>query len=473
MLFELREFITKPLGMIYRTSLDRGEIPRDWKDAGVTPIFKKGKRYEAKNYRPVSLTSIPCKILESIIKEEIVLHLEKFSLLNDSQHGFLSGRSCLTNLLEFMEDITEILDKGNSADVVYLDFAKAFDKVPQARLFKKLETHGISGNIGNWIKNWLSLRRQKVCVNGIYSEWDKVISGVPQGSVLGPLLFLIFINDIDEGILSKLKKFADDTKLYREIINISDCNILQNDLNNLAAWSEEWKMLFNVDKCSVMHLGRKNDKHVYSMDSSSNLKNIELERDLGLLVDNNIKFSSQCSIAAKNANRILGLIRRNIVYKSKEIILRLYKSLVRPHLEYCIQVWSPYFRKDIELLEKVQRRATKMISEFRHLSYEERLNKLGLISLEKRRVRGDLIQAFKVIKGIDKVHYSKFFTLNVDRRTRGHKYKLIKKRSRLDLRKNFFSQRVVSAWNNLPETVVESCSVNAFKNELDRFDKYA
>ena len=176
---------------------------------------------------------------------------------------------------------------------------------------------------------------------------------------------------------------------------------------------------------------------------------------------------------SKKGNRILGLIRRNIVHKSKDIISRLYKSLVRPHLEYCIQVWSPYLKKDIELLEKVQRRATKMIPELRHLSYEQRLNRLGLISLEKRRVRGDLIQAFKIIKGIDKVHYSKFFTLNVDRRTRGHKFKLLKKRTRLDIRKNFFSQRVVSAWNKLPDRVVEVNSVNAFKNELDRFDKYA
>src|SRR5215467_11751771 len=305
----------------------------------------------------------------------------------------------------------------------------------------------------------------------MYSDWSLVMSGVPQSSVLGPLLFLIFINDIDENILSKLKKFADDTKLYREILNNEDCNILQNDLTTLVEWSNECKMLFNVDKCSVMHLGRKNDKNVYNM--CTTLKETIIERDLGLLVDNNVKFSSQCSVATKKANCILGLIRRNIAHKSKEVILRLYKSLVRPHLEYCIQVWSPYLKKDIELLEKVQRRATKMISELRHLSYEQRLNRLGLITLEKRRIRGDFMQAFKIIKGIDKVDYTRFFTLNVDRRTRGHRYKLIKKRTKLAMRKNFFSQRVVSAWNKLPDRVVEVNSVNAFKNELDRFDKYA
>ena len=431
MLFELRDYLCKPLGIIYRASLDRDEIPADWKDAGVTPLFKKGKRSDAQNYRPVSLTSIPCKILETIIKEEILIHLDKYSLIKDSQHGFLAGRSCLTNLLEFMEDITEIIDRGNSVDVIYLDFAKAFDKVSHKCLFKKLECHGISGNIGKWIENWLTGRRQKVCINGIYSDWNNVISGVPQGSVLGPLLFLIFINDLDENILCRLKKFADDTKLYREISSTNDCQTLQEDLDKLIGWSEEFKMLFNVEKCSVMHLGRQNDKHAYSM-GSSRLKSITLEKDLGVLFDNSIKFSNQCAVAVRNANRILGLIRRNILHKSKDVILRLYKSLVRPHLEYCIQVWSPYLRKDVILLEKVQKRATKMISELRDLSYEQRLHKLGLISLEKRRIRGDLIQAFKIVKGIDKVKVNKFFTLSVASNTRGHKFKFCKTRTRLE-----------------------------------------
>ena len=318
MLFELREYIYKPLGIIYRASLERDDIPTDWKDAGITPLFKKGKRSDAQNYRPVSLTSIPCKILETIIKEEIISHLDKFALINDSQHGFLAGKSCLTNLLEFMEDVTEIIDRGNSVDVIYLDFAKAFDKVSHKRLLKKLVCHGISGNVGRWIENWLSGRRQRVGVNGVYSDWNSVISGVPQGSVLGPLLFLIFINDLDEDILSRLKKFADDTKLYREINSNKDCESLQNDIDKLEGWSVEWKMLFNVDKCSVMHVGRQNNKHEYNM-GSSKINSIILEKDLGVLFDSNIKFSNQCTVAASNANRMLGLIRRNILHKVRKL----------------------------------------------------------------------------------------------------------------------------------------------------------
>ena len=231
-------------------------------------------------------------------------------------------------------------------------------------------------------------------------------------------------------------------------------------------------MLFNIDKCSVMHLGRSNENHIYNI-SSSIIKSIVLEKDLGVLFDSKIKFSSQCAVTTSNANRILGLIRRNMLHKSKDVILRLYKSLVRPHLEYCIQVWNPFLKRDIIILEKVQRRATKMISELKDLSYEQRLSKLGLISLEKRRVRGDLIQAFKIIKGIDKVSLNKIFTMSIGSSTRGNRFKLSKKRSRLELRRNFFSQRAVSAWNKLPDSVVGVTSVNAFKIALDEFNLYA
>jgi len=173
----------------HSASLNCGVVPADWKDAGVIPLFKKGKKSDTQNYRPVSLTSIVCKILESIIKDSILGHLTKFSLIRESQHGFTKGRSCLTNLLEFMEEVTDKLDNGKPVDIIYLDFAKAFDKVPYQRLFKKLRSHDIRGEISLWIESWLTGRRQKVGLNREYSDWSCVISHVPQGSVLGPILF--------------------------------------------------------------------------------------------------------------------------------------------------------------------------------------------------------------------------------------------------------------------------------------------
>jgi len=471
LLFELRQELASPLAKLFNSSLESGSVPSDWRDAGVTPLFKKGKKSEAQNYRPVSLTSLICKIMESILKDEIMKHLDKFSLIRDSQHGFLKGRSCLTNLLDFLENITIKIDERTPVDLIYLDFAKAFDKVPYQRLFKKIYAHGIGGEILEWIKSWLTGRRQKVSVNKSYSSWQYVLSGVPQGSVLGPLLFLIYINDLDVGVLSKLVKFADDTKFGRGVANEVEVNILRNDLNKIFQWSVDWEMSFNTDKCTVMHMGKNNIEAEYKMGSSV-IKKSKQERDLGVIIDSTGKSSEQCVLAVKKANSILGMIKRNIHFKSKEVIVKLYKSLVRPRLEFCVQAWSPHLRKDIDMLERVQHRATKLIEGYQHFSYEERLRKTGLISLEKRRVRGDLIQTFKIVKGYDKLDYRNFFEISKGGKTRGHSIKLVKKRCNGDIRKHFFSQRVVNPWNGLPQDVVDADSVNCFKNRLDRFDKY-
>ena len=468
LLYELRDELVKPLCVLFNLSLETGSLPQDWRDANVTPLFKKGSKSMAANYRPISLTSKIGKILESIIKDNIVNHLEKFNLIRDSQHGFRKGRSCLTNLLDFMETVTQYLDVGQPVDLVYLDFAKAFDKVPFVRLFKKLESHGIGGKLLEWIRQWLNCRRQRVSVNKTFSEWDEVTSGVPQGSVLGPILFLIYINDIDLGLISKLSKFADDSKLCKNICLDSDRDDLQQDLDKLNDWSQQWQMQFNVEKCSVIHLGHKNKQYNYKL-GDSELKKSVMEKDLGVVVDSGMKFSSQCSAAVKNANATLGIIRRHIKSRKQNIIIKLYKTLVRPKLEYCVQAWCPYLRKDIDNIERVQHRATKLIGECAGLSYKDRLHRVGLTTLEKRRLRGDLLQVFKLIKGIDNIDYNKFFQLVDNSRTRGHRFKIVKVRSRLDIRNKFFSQRVINSWNMLPMDVVEAETVNSFKNKLDKF----
>jgi len=214
--------VCHPVYLIFRKSLDGGLVPGDWRHANVTPIYKKGNRGLAENYRPVSLTSQICKAVETIIWNKIVDHLEGKALLRESQHGFRIGRSCLTNFLSFLYKVTGYVDVGDSVDVVFLDFAKAFDKVPHERLLTKLISQGIYGKIASWIRGWLSNREQRVCIGGDSSRWRSVTRGVPQGSVLGPVLFLIYINDLDIEVRNWMLKFADDTKIFNKINNAED-----------------------------------------------------------------------------------------------------------------------------------------------------------------------------------------------------------------------------------------------------------
>ncbi|HKJ81868.1 MAG TPA: reverse transcriptase family protein [Ignavibacteriaceae bacterium] len=472
MLFELRNILAEPLANLFNLSITTGHIPQDWRDADVIPLYKKGSKVKPENYRPVSLTSIICKILESILKDAITSHLDKHGLIRASQHGFRGGRSCLTNLLEFFDFVTRELDDGSDVDIVYLDFSKAFDKVPHKRLIKKLKSHGIDGTICNWVENWLLNRRQRVCIDDSCSSWVPVVSGVPQGSVLGPLLFIIYINDIDEGILSKLNKFADDSKVGKGIKCRQDVEMLQSDLDKLSKWAEDWQMTFNLEKCNVLHCGAKfnhlSETSKYILNNSE-LQSVTKEKDLGVTIDGTMKFSEQCNSASNKANSTLGMIKRTISCKKKEVLVKLYKALVRPQLEYCNQMWRPFLKKDIEKLERVQRRATRMIEGCGGMTYEERLAYTGLPTLERRRDRGDVIQVFKMLKGIDNVDYNKYFTISNNSHTRGHSMKLIKNRSRLNIRQNYFTNRIINGWNTLPNYVVESDSVNCSKNNYDRW----
>lgn len=472
--------LSKPLAIMWRKSLDSGEIPESLKNTTIAPLHKGGNKALPKNYRPVALTSHVTKIFERVVRSKITKHMEDNGLYNAGQHGFRAGRSCLSQLLDHYDRILVELEEGKNVDVIYTDFAKAFDKCDHGIIAHKLKEKGISGKIGRWIYNFLSNRKQVVAVNGELSARSVVKSSVPQGTVLAPLLFLILISDIDSQVEHCwVSSFADDTKVSLGIETIDDIERLQTDLNTVFQWARENNMQFNEDKFQLMRYGENQEikeNTTYTTESAMQISRKIDVTDLGVIMSENMSFKVHNQAKAAAAKKLSGWILRTFKTREAGPMLTLFKSLVIPRLEYCSALTSPAMAGDINDLESVQRSFTFHITSVKHLDYWDRLKALNLYSLERRRERYLIIYTWKVIEGIVPNLHTTILWDWSDRGGRKCKIPPLKtkcKRKLVSIRDSWLTNKGPRLFNVLPAEVrnLMDVPVDTFKSKLDQYLK--
>ena len=337
-------------------------------------------------------------------------------------------------------------------------------------MWKLKNVGGIRGRLEEWMKDYLTGREMRTVVKGVKSEWKRVTSGVPQGSVLGPIMFMIYVNDMPIGVHSYMNMFADDAKVMRRIRNEEDCNRLQEDLNKIYDWSIKWQMEFNLNKSHVMRMGKSKYRPYkeYQLGRET-ISEVSEEKDLGVIIQNNLS-------PEKHINRIFGKtynILQNIGfafnYLDENMMKKILTTLIRPQLEYAAVVWSPYMKKHIRKLERVQRLGTRMIPGYKELPYEERLRRLNLPTLEERRERGDMITMYKIVNGMDILDREDLIKISSNRQLRGHPKKIHKDSCMGDVKKYSFPYRGIDKWNKLSREVVCAESVSQMKDKLDKY----
>ena len=475
-----RHILAAPLASIWRKSLREGSVPITCKSANITPIHKGKSRALPKNYRPVALTSQLVKVFEKVVRAHIVSFMEHHQLFNSGQHGFRGGHSCLSQLLNHFDKVTSLLEQGKPVDVVYLDFAKAFDKVDIGITLSKLKSIGIRGQLGRWLTAFLTNRQQTVLVNGKKSAPQPVISGVPQGSVLGPLLFLVLIGDIDQDVSSSfLSSFADDTRVGRHIETEEDAQLLQADLNAVYEWARRNNMEFNSDKFEIIRYKVKSstvqESTSYSSDMGSTIEEKTHLRDLGVTLSNDATFTKYISEKITSLKATTGWVLRTFRTRERQPMLTLWKQLILCHHDYCSQLWNPGKIGDIQALELVQRSYIRHIRGLQHLTYWEQLKKLGLYSLERRRERYIAIYIWRILEG----HVPNFETTPISsqwhpRRGRECRVPRVLSTAPSHIQKIRYSSLMVMGpriFNSLPQPIrnLTVCNVETFKARLDKY----
>jgi len=479
LLKRLKKVLAKPLYLLWRKSLDESTCPNKAKENSITPFHKGDSTAIAANYRPVALTSHLVKIFEKILRKHIVHHLESNNLFNHTQHGFRAGRSCLSQLIAHYDKILTLLDQGSNVDVIYLDFAKAFDKLDFNVTLSKLKSLGINGKIGRWLQSFLTNRQQAVIVNGVKSSPAPVISGVPQGSVIGPLLFLILIGDIDKEVShSFLSSFADDTRIGSAISSPEEAKLLQQDLQAVYNWAEINNMHFNEKKFELLRYGNNQELKeltCYTSNIGTTIEEKASTKDLGVIMSSTADFKAQIDSIVETVKDLSSWILRSFKSRSRLVMLQLWKSIVIPRLDYCSQLWNPHQTSLINKLEDLQKAYIKNIHGFRHKSYWESLKELGLYSLQRRRERYQLIYLWSILENFvpniqsDEENLIKVQSSAHSRLGRTIQTRPLRNTRFSNLRFNSLPFHGARLFNRLPKNVrnMSGCPKIAFKKTID------
>ena len=464
--------LTPVFTLLYQTSLDQGEVPDDWRTADVTPIFKKGEKCKPENYRPISLTSVPCKLLEHIVCSAVMDHLDENNILTDAQHGFRKRRSCDSQLILAIQDLAKGIEDRKQHDVILLDFSKAFDKVPHTRLIHKLHHYGIQDTTLQWISDFLSNRTQQVVLEGSRSEKARVTSGVPQGSVIGPLLFLLYINDLPEYVSpgSTVRLFADDCMLYRRVDNDQDSSDLQEDLNRLQQWESDWLMSFNPRKCQVIHVTTKRRPvtRTYLVHNQP-LESVDSAKYLGVTIKSDLNWSPHILSITKKAKAASAFLQRNIQSCPRKTKSLCYQALVRPIVEYASSIWDPHSEADTNRLEMVQRRFARFaVKDFRRdSSVSEMLDKLQWPTLAERRASRKVFTIHRILHNEMDLPQHHHYLVPSPRLHRGNSRQFQIPFARTAVYQKSFFPDSIRLWNALPDEIVNIDSPTLFKKEVE------
>ena len=457
----------QPLHHLFSLSLSQNYLPTDWRTHLIKPLFKSGDKGSIRNYRPISLLPIVSKVLEKLVYNGIVDFVS--DSVSVSQFGFLRGRSTLQQLLVFFNIL---LSSSSQTDVIYLDFRKAFDSVAHNELLYKIWKFGITGNLWLWLSAYLTNRIQFVSIGHSTSSTLPVISGVPQGSILGPVLFLIFINDLPSTLLStKMLLFADDAKCIMPISSLQDCINLQTDLSRLCEWCTTWNLSLNEEKCYAFHFHSRLSSASFTYQLNGQQISSKGEgKDLGLTIAADFAWRPHYRLISSKAYKMLGLLRR--VFSSSVSVSAkrsLYISLVRSRLLYCSPIWHPYLLMDIKSLELVQRRATKFITNYTPIDYRDRLIHLNLLPLMMELEIADVMFLVKSLK-FPSDHFNICDYLQFcSRPTRAcHNLKLKHSLCRSNLEHSFYFNRIPRLWNSLPPLSLH-LSLSTIKSKLRRY----